>query len=246
MRLSTPSLARLLGLPLAAGLVLAGLAVAAPSPAQAADPLTGAPAVGSCHDVTIKQADAATLTEVPVGCSADHTLITTAVAALPASVDISDFDAVMAAAPCVKARKKAVGSNPLLYSLTLYSTFAFVPTAAQQDAGAHWVSCHVGVWDTRGLNDLPTTLPKLKRKPAAAVAKCSTKRAYVTCAEKHAYRATTAVYVKAKGSDKAVGKKLGVVGPKICSRKAGRTGRWDYYRYTPSKVVLTCFKKTKK
>ncbi|MEI5674221.1 MULTISPECIES: hypothetical protein [unclassified Nocardioides] len=228
------------------GLTLAGSLAAGVAPASAADPLYGAPAVDSCHDITMKQSEAATITEAAVACSADHTLATTAVAVLPDSVDLTDFDAVVAAAPCTAARRKAVGKSPLHYALTLYSTFLFVPTAAQQDAGARWVSCHLGVADTQGLNDLPTTLPKLKRKPAASVAKCATDRTYVTCAEKHAYRATTAAYVKARGSDKAVDKKLGVRGPRICSRKVGSTGRWDYHRYSSSKVILICLKKTKK
>ncbi|SDD83729.1 septum formation family protein [Nocardioides lianchengensis] len=243
MRTTTPTLARLLGLPMAAGLVLAGLAVAAPSSAQAADALTGAPAVGWCHDVTIKQAEAETLTTPVVACTADHTLVTTAVVALPANADLSSDDLDI---DCTAASRRAIGLNPLLRSLTLYSSFAFLPTAAQQGAGARWYSCHLGVWDTKGLNDLPAKLPKLTKKPAKSVAKCATKRDYVTCAEKHTYRATSAVYVKAKGSDKAVEKRLGVEGPRICAKRAGRTGFYAYYRHTPSKVVLTCFKKTKK
>lgn len=230
------------------GLTLAGSLAAAVTPASAAepDPRYGAPAVRTCHDVTMKQAEGASITQSPVACSADHTLVTTAVAVLPDSVDLTDFDAIVAAAPCTAARQKAVGSNPLLYSLTLYSNFLFIPTPAQQDQGARWVSCHLGVADAHGLHDLPAALPPLKRKPAGAVAKCSTQRSYVVCAEKHAYRATSAVFVKARGSDAAVDKKLSVRGPRICSRKVGSTGRWDYQRHSSSKVILICLKKTRK
>ncbi|WP_244928846.1 hypothetical protein [Nocardioides sp. W7] len=56
MHTATPTVARLLGLLIAAGLVLTGLVVATPSSARAADLLYGAPAVGSCHDATFDQA----------------------------------------------------------------------------------------------------------------------------------------------------------------------------------------------
>lgn len=244
-----PSLPRLLGPALAAVLTISGLALgAAAPPARAADPLAGAPVVGTCFDVTIRQAMRASLTQAPVPCTDDHTLVTTAVVPLAPGVDLADEDALQKAAGrgCVPARAKLIGSSVLRHALTLYMDVFFVPSAAQQKAGAHWISCHLSVADTKGLNDLPAKLPRLAKKPAASVALCATERTYVTCAEKHRYRAVVALFVKAKGSNKAVARRMDVQGPKICNRRAGRSGFYDYYRHTPTRVVLTCFKKTRK
>jgi hypothetical protein len=244
---SAPSITRLLGLVLAAVLAVAGLVAASAPTAQAADPLAGAPAVGTCHDVGIKQAMKDSLAAAPVACSADHTLVTTAVVPVTAEGELSDPETVKdASEACSRHTDRRIGSNVLRRALTLYSTFIFIPTAAQQQAGARWLSCHIAVWDAKGLNDLPRNLPKATKKPAKSVARCATRTSFVTCAERHTHRATVALFVRAKGSDKAVEKKLNTQGPKICVQKVGRSGSWVAWRYTPTKVVLACLKKTRR
>ena len=244
---SAPSLTRPLGLVLAAVLAVAGLVAASAPTAQAADPLAGAPAVGTCHDVGIKQAMKDSLAAAPVACSADHTLVTTAVVPVTAEGKLTDakiLDDVSAA--CGRHTDQRVGGQVLRRALTLYRTFLFLPSAAQQQAGARWVSCHVAIGDSKGLNDLPETLPKATKKPAKSVARCATRTSFVTCAERHTHRATIAVFVRAKGSDKAVEKKLNSQGPRICVQKVGRTGSWVAWRHSSTKVVLVCLKKTRK
>lgn len=228
-------------------LALTGALTAAGGTASAAepDPMAGAPAVGSCFDVTIKQGMGDRLNEAPVPCSADHTLLTSAVVEVPAGVDITDAGDVDDAVECASARERLVGKDPRQRALTLYYDFMFLPTADQVAAGARWASCHVAVWDAKGLNDLPQTLPKLKKKPADAVARClSAGRKTVTCAEKHAYRATVAVFVKASGSDKAVERAMKTKGPRTCLPRTGRTGLYGWYRYTDTKVLVTCYTRT--
>ncbi|HTW15882.1 MAG TPA: hypothetical protein VMF51_12170 [Nocardioides sp.] len=244
---SAPSITRLLGLVLAAVLAVAGLVAASAPTAQAADPLAGAPAVGTCHDVGIKQAMKDSLAAAPVACSADHTLLTTGVVQVTTEGDLAGPKIYReASAACREYDERWIGSNVLRRALTLYHGFVFIPNSAQQQAGARWVSCHLAVWDTKGLNDLPETLPKLSKKPAVSVARCGTRTTYVTCAERHTYRATVAAFVKAKGKDRAVIKTMRDRGPKVCSRRAGGAGRFTYWRYTPTKVVLVCLKKTRR
>lgn len=241
-----PSITRLLGLALPAVLAFAGLAASAPA-AHAAAPLAGAPAVGTCHDATIKQAMKESLAPAPVACSADHTLVTTGVVPVTAEGELTDTKILdEAGAACRDHTDRRIGANVLRRALTLYSSFIFLPTAAQQEAGARWVSCHVAAWDTKGLNDLPQTLPRATRKPAASVARCANRTKFVTCAERHTHRATVAVFVRAKGSDQAVEKKLDTRGPKICAQEAGRASSYTYRRHTPTKVVLVCLKLTRR
>lgn len=244
---AAPSLSRLLGLALAAVLAIAGLVAASAPTAQAADPLAGAPAVGTCHDATIKQAMKDSLAVAPVACSADHTLLTTAVVPVTAEGELTDAKILQeAGAACGRHTDKRIGSNVLRRALTLYNTFIFIPTAAQQQAGARWISCHLAVWDAKGLNDLPEALPQATKKPAKTVARCATRSSFVTCAERHTHRATVAVFLRAKGSDKAVEKKVDAQGSKICLPKVGHTGRYIGWRHTSTKVVLVCLKKTRR
>jgi hypothetical protein len=212
--------------------------------AQEADLMSGAPQVGECHDVTLKQAYGKTLREEPVPCSADHTLKLVKIVHVPDGIDMSDTDAVNEAIPdCSPA---AVGKDPLLRGLTLYSSFLFYPTKAQVKAGARWASCHVGVWDTRGLNDLPDPLPRVTKRPADSVARCAnaTKSQFVTCAEPHAYRARAATFVRVRGSNAAVAETMSERGPAICARRLGGRGFTHWFRVNRTKALLTCMAKT--
>lgn len=249
MPLALPA-ARPLGLLLAALLTVAGsTAGLLGTPAAAAEPdlMAGAPAVGECHDVTIKQAYGDVLNAAPVACSEDHTLVVSAVRPVADGIDMADSEAVDEAAACHLQTEKLVGRDPLLRARTLYYTFVFLPTLAQQEAGARWASCHVSVWDARGLNDLPSTLPKVRKKPAAAVGRCLDRKSeLVTCAEKHAYRTTHTFFLKASGSKAAVHRKVRAKGAPVCVRKAGRASLFNWFSYSrkPGKVIVLCYTKT--
>ena len=54
------------------------------------DPMSGAPAVGACYDLTYKQAGGDSTSEATVDCGGKHTLIVGAVGQLPESFDWDD------------------------------------------------------------------------------------------------------------------------------------------------------------
>lgn len=242
------TLATVLATVLGAAVALVG-PMAGAGTAAGEDPMTGAPGVGDCYDVSYAKANADWIDTAAVPCSGDHTMVTTAVVELPAGTDLSTDDAAweFAASTCLAAKARLIGGNDLrLIALTLYQGWIFVPTPAQQQAGARWASCHVAVWDTKGLNDLPSKLPRLAKHPKASVARCITRdrEQSVTCAERHGYRAVHAAYVKTPRSDKAAEKAVRARAGRLCIAKAGRTSLFSWYRATSHQAVLTCFRKT--
>lgn len=236
---------RLLAAIAAVALLLTGVVKGGSAEAAEADPMVGAPTVGECHDITMKQGYRRTLTEEPVACSQDHTLVVSGVVEVPADIDMSDSDAVMESTDCSPFIAKLVGSAPLLRARTLYYSFAFMATAAQQREGARWVSCHVAVWDTKGLNDLPAKLPRATKRPADSVAACVTARFQaVTCAERHAYRSDTTFFLRAKGTDKAVERAMKTQAPRACDRRLRGRFAYRWWRYSSSKALVVCARAT--
>ncbi|WP_244928847.1 hypothetical protein [Nocardioides sp. W7] len=179
-------------------------------------------------------------------CGSDHTLVTARVVQLPADVDVSDWDEVQKVIACDAGENKLLGRNPLRRALTMYAGFSFIPTADQRAAGARWASCHLTLWGTKGLYDLPTTLRKLTKRPTAAVARCATLARWLPCSERHTHRAVAAFFVRATGSDRAVDKRISVQGPRVCAKRLRIPGLSTYRRHTPPNVIVTCFKRTRK
>lgn len=237
-------MSRVLAALVAVAVVSAGLIVGGPAPAQATDPRIGAPTVGECHDITIKQGYADVLRERPVSCSEDHTMeVVVQVHDVPAGVDMTDFEAVKKAVPGCSMR--TIGSNPLRQALTLYWTFVFGPSRAQVAAGARWVSCHIVVWDRRGLQDLPETLPRATKRPADAVAKClSADRKAVVCTTAHRYRAKAAEYVRVRGSNQVVDDRMSRIASRVCTPHAGRDGLYSWRRHSRTQAIVTCYRPT--
>lgn len=131
-----------------------------PAGAAEPDPLLGAPAVGSCYDVTYTEMAADSLpvgSEVP--CTSRHTLRTSAVVAVDEDVDLTSLRPVYRAsdAGCDAGEAEVLGGSDRLRSLDAYAVPVFVPTAAERDAGARWISCHVSTFGGDRLLPLPTT-----------------------------------------------------------------------------------------
>lgn len=160
-RRRTPILRRLLALTAAAA-AASSLALGPAGSATAAepDPLLGAPAVGSCYDVTLRQIAAASLpagSEVP--CTSRHTLRTSAVVTVDEDVDLTSPGPVYRAsdAGCDAGEAEVLGGSVRLRSLDTYSGAVFVPTATERESGARWISCHVLKYGGDRLLPLPTT-----------------------------------------------------------------------------------------
>lgn len=254
-RLSSAA-ARLLGLGLSTLLVVAGLLVSStPATADGArlvDPMAGAPAVGDCYDVSYKQGYEHSIAEKTVDCDRAHTMRVVAVGQLPDSVSWTDTEAVYKAVrkTCDPAWLKITGKEPVTY-LTLWSSWWFAPTEAQQDSGARWFSCEVALAAGEKLVDLPRgTLPRAKKKAADSVARCvSRSNTYVACSSPHVYRAAHAFITTAKGSDKAKAKAVAKAAGRTCPRKVARwtgvySGKPVSQEKNEKKVVVACYKKT--
>jgi hypothetical protein len=239
---------------LAALLALAGLVAASPSyagPAAEDDPMVGAPSIGDCYNMTAQQGEAMSTTKKPIDCRTKHTLLIGEVEALPASVDWSDDAAVVKAALkiCDPFWDSYYDSlNPRSF-LTLLQGYMFLPTEAQQDAGARWASCEIGLLADDRLLPLPKGGPaKATKKPADSISRCANKK-YVTipCSAKHSWRATYAFTAKARGSETKVRSTLEKAAARTCSRKVA-SERWlrSWHYVAKNTYVIACFSETKR
>lgn len=232
------------------GLLAAALTSIAPS-AGAADPLFQAPVVGQCSDMSRAELDLPSYGEAAVECAGPHTALVTAVAALPDGLayDSADFTE-LAVRTCYAAQREAAGASKLGVRLTAYAIGYFVPTAEQQAAGARWLRCDLVLLGGTELLPLPGTLDVGKFPFKKAVSRCLAGRdfAVTACSEKHTYRATAAIKVKAERYPKEKAwKRLGT--DRCRSATSSRTYRFSW----PSKVdwkvgdrALVCYSQTKR
>ena len=189
----------------AATALLLGSGLLGPAPAVAGDPTWwGAPPVGACFDLTLRQAAAPSTRETPVDCSQDHTLLVTAVALLPddLSWDSPRRDLLRAInRVCGPAQAATIGSNRLQLYRSQYRTYFFVPTREQKRVGARWFDCLVAVPEDSRLTDLPLTLIPLSASLPDDVARCvTTERRFTTCADQHAWRSSYDFYARGKAT----------------------------------------------
>jgi hypothetical protein len=254
MRSLASAAARPLGLALAALLAVAGLLVsvtpATADTARLADPMTGAPAAGDCYDVTYKQGWEHAISEDTVPCSRKHTMRVVQVAQLPASVDMTDADAVSAAGwkACQTSYRRYFGKDPARNYLTLLTFWFFAPTKAQIDAGARWTSCEVALASGEKLLPLAKgSVPKATaKKPADSIARCvNRKNDFVPCSAAHVLRATYAFQATTKGSDKAKAKAVAKAAGRTCGRQVKNwQGIYSGKPVSKTKAVIACYVKT--
>jgi hypothetical protein len=186
-----------------------------------------------------------------VDCAGPHTALVTAVAALPDGLayDSADFTE-LAVRTCYGAQRETAGTSKLGVRLTAYAIGYFVPTAEQQAAGARWLRCDLVLLGGTELLPLPGRLDVGKFPYKSTVSRCLTGQdfAVTACSEKHTYRATAAIKIKAKRYPKEKAwKRLGT--DRCRSATASRTYRFSW----PSKVdwkvgdrALVCYTQTKK
>lgn len=246
----SPLPARLLGVAVTALLVLGGAAAA---PAAAAEPLSGAPRVGACYDLTLKQAFTESTGEATVACSTKHTLLVGAVGEVPASVGWDDDEAVADAASTICSpfwRKFYDNRSPLRY-LSLHQAIWLIPTPAQRAAGARWISCSIGLSDGAKLLPLGKGAPaKATATPADSVARCvaGKKRQTVVCSKPHQWRATQAFSFKASGGEKAVSAAAAKAAARRCGPRMKAPGWLWTWRTLPIKntYAVICVDKTRR
>lgn len=166
------------------------------------------PEVGSCHDLTWEEAYGESEPLPAVPCTEPHTLITTRVVTFSQA---PDWDSEEVANRVVKQCDAALidffDGKVRSIQMSTYGIWFFYPTEAQQEAGASWARCDVGLYSTVGrstdptIKKLPTDgAPVLGALPLPdAVAKCrkgaGADFGVTTCDRTHSYRvARTPLY----------------------------------------------------
>ena len=230
------------------GLIAAGSAVAADP-----DPMAGAPEVGACYDLTVKQAYAFSSPEAPVDCGSRHTVAVSAVGQLPDSLDWASVDRTQLPAALVKAVNStcdpaiaALVGSPTRRALSLYTNFWFAPSDADIAAGARWFSCEVALAESHSLRPLASGQPgKLGRPVAKKVARCGdSKGNYVVCTKRHQWRTTYATKVTAKPTDRQILRAAVRICPRHVSSRAWRYG--SPIRNGRTSFVLICMSQTRR
>lgn len=213
-------------------------------------PVTNTPEVGSCHALSTADLSGKSDVKDPVPCDdGTATTVTIDVVTLPDDVNRSDTDAIWAAIgpECTRTSLSYLGGNAQGYALSAYAIAFFVPTAAEEDAGADWARCDLSLLAGGGTTPLPASVEgTIDQLPLAdEVALCAEDDAnnylYTTCALPHAYRATTAVYLD---GERPPDSELGTLGTEQCDDGSG-----DYaFAGTPSQetwdagaTYLICF-----
>lgn len=182
-------------------LLVGSLALAAPSGAGTPtdpDPMTGAPAAGTCYDLTSEETMQTSAGEDPVACTDPHRLWVVGAVEAPAGVDVSsDGEKLRAYAQeaCRPLVADAIGGDVILQLLSNYTLIYFGPDQADLDAGAHWVSCELAMFKNNELiRSTVAKPPRLTSPLHRSVARCANRRGYyVPCSEKHVSKA---VYAK--------------------------------------------------
>lgn len=89
---------------------------------------------------------------------------------------------------------------------------------------------------------------KATRKPAASIARCATRGyAVVPCSKRHAWRATYAFGVTAKGGEKKVAATIERAAARTCPRKV-TSKRWlrSSRGIAENRYAVACFSQTKR
>lgn len=204
---SLPLSSRLIGLALVATALVA-VPVATAAEATTSGTMYGAPKAGTCYSVSAKVAQTQSSTTATAhSCRKAHTLWVFATSAVPTSIDITDPSNTalgnLVLKVCRPKLTDKIGTQGRNWGLSSYEWYAFFPTKQQQDHGARWFTCELGIYAGQG-RLATTSLAKparLSMHPEKLFQNCATATYYWTnCAAKHAYRATyTQVFTAASG-----------------------------------------------
>ena len=165
------------------------------------------PEVGSCHDLTWDEAYGESEPLPPVDCTASHTLVTIKVVSFASEPDWGSATlANRVVRQCYKAEIDLFDSQVKSIQMSTYGIWFFYPTKAQQEAGARWARCDLGIRTTIGRTSNPTMKqlptdgpPVLGPTPLPdSLAKCRKGKrgdfALTTCDRSHSLRLKRAVH----------------------------------------------------
>jgi len=242
---------------LAAATALALSAAPSQARSEADGPDYGAPRIGACSTLTLKQAYAPVDKSTVVPCSKAHTAKVAGVVTLPDSLsyssDVSKLDRVIEK-ECIPQVNAMLGRNFAVRDSSAYSSMWFTPSKNQQDHGARWLSCSIVLLQGYKLAKLPTNkVPMLPSgKLGDAVHRCllaDIAHNYVTtCASKHGWRATGSFVVASKKFPGA--RTLNRLARTKCVSRVqkGKPYRWTYWTghgwVLTGDHVVTCYSKT--
>lgn len=222
------------------------LAALAPAPAVAGDAgYYGSPPTGSCFDLTLRQAHAASTREAPVDCTRHHTLVVTAVALLPEELDWSSPRSEIVKAVltvCPPAQASVIGRNKLQLYRSQYLWYFFTPTNAQKRVGARWFDCLTGVAEDTKLTSLPLNLTPLSNHLPDDVARCVTGDLHsTTCADTHVWRSSWAFYARGRVTEAAVRRAANRTCP---AHVTSRRFLFSYEDVPGRRYIVGCYSKT--
>ncbi len=147
----------------------------------AGDPMAGAPAVGTCYQLTYDELMAVATPAEPVDCGTRHTAQVLDVLTLPDGLDWDSSPARLdrlTQKACSPAHSEVVKDDPRVHARTLVQFSYFYPDAAEQEAGARWFRCDVSLRTGDTLLRLPEELPRVRRAAAIddTVGRCVTRK----------------------------------------------------------------------
>ncbi len=158
------------------------------------------PPVDSCHNLTLDEAYADSDPDPAVDCSEPHTTITVGAIQFESAPDWNDHDsyAGLVSKRCVSKMGPYFGDRYKALTLSTWTIYWFIPTAAEREAGAKWVRCDAAVYSPGQMPKLPTDgSPLLESPPADWHARCAQGEdknyAPTTCNRSHSYRASHAI-----------------------------------------------------
>jgi hypothetical protein len=163
------------------------------------------PKGGSCHDLTLRQANArsAPLKASLVDCDERHTYITLVVKQLSGPVDWNAPDIWRGVfGPCARKAQRVLGNNDKARAMSAYQLFSFIPTKKERARGAKWKVCGLGLFGGRTLQPLPEKLDLGRLPLDDSVARCyagpNDALRITVCAKRHTWRATGGFRVTGK------------------------------------------------
>lgn len=143
---------------LAVALTTLATAAAGSAPAAGTGTDITPPEVGSCHDLTYDEGYEDADPDPAVDCTARHTTVTTNVVMLDTAPDWNDQDAILKIVrrECTPTDLAFFSNKVKAFQLSTYSSWFFLPTRVQQEAGALWIRCDISLYGYRSLKPLPT------------------------------------------------------------------------------------------
>ncbi|HET9422534.1 MAG TPA: septum formation family protein [Nocardioides sp.] len=171
-----------------------GNAAPAAEPAHRAGPAYHMPKVGSCHNLTLRQAMAMSAPTTAVDCDERHTTKTLVVKQLSGKVDWNAPDLWRGVfGPCARKANRVLGGDKAR-AMSAFGLFSFIPSKRERARGAKWKRCELGLWGGRTLQPLPKNLdlgsPPLDDKVAKCLNGPDRSLRVTVCAKAHTYRVT--------------------------------------------------------